>query len=420
MSVKMDIPEEGDDLGIKEDALRLHREARGKIEVKSKVPLRGKEDLSLAYTPGVAEACREIAKDPKMVDVYTSRWNMVAVVSDGSAVLGLGNIGAKAAMPVMEGKSILFKILGGVDAFPICVQTQDPDEIIRIVENLQPTFGGVNLEDISAPNCWYIEQELKKRCDIPIFHDDQHGTAVVVGAAIMNSAKVTGRKMSDLTIVVNGAGAAGVACAKLLLGMGVGDMILCDSRGIVHIDRPDLNPGKQEIARMTNKANRKGSLADALKGFNTFIGVSAPNTVTTEMVKTMEKDTIVFAMANPDPEILPDAAKAGGAKVVGTGRSDFPNQVNNVAGFPGIFRGALDARASDINEPMKIAAAKALAGLVGDSLSVNNVLPDPLDPKIVPAVAVAVAMAAVESGVARVKITAEEAAASARKLTGRG
>lgn len=407
-------------MGIKEDALRLHREARGKIEVRSKVPLRGKEDLSLAYTPGVAEACREIAKNPEMVDVYCSRWNLVAVVSDGSAVLGLGNIGAKAALPVMEGKAILFKILGGVDAFPICVQTQDPEEIVRIVENLQPTFGGVNLEDISAPNCWYVENELKKRCSIPIFHDDQHGTAVVVGAAIMNSAKVTGRKMSDLTVVVNGAGAAGVACAKLLLSIGVGDMILCDSRGIVHKDRTDLNPGKREMAEITNKANRKGKLADALKGFNTFIGVSGPNLVTTDMVKTMEKDAILFAMANPDPEILPDAAKAGGAKVVGTGRSDFPNQVNNVAGFPGIFRGALDARATDINEPMKIAAAKALADLVGDQLSPDMVLPAPLDPRIVPVVAAAVAVAAVESGVARVKITAEEAAASARKLTGRG
>ncbi len=407
-------------MGLKEDALRLHREARGKIEVRSKVPLRGKEDLSLAYTPGVAEACREIARDPETLDIYTSHWNMVAVVSDGSAVLGLGNIGAKAAMPVMEGKSVLFKVLGGVDAFPICVQTQDQEEIVRIVENLVPTFGGINLEDISAPKCWYVENELKKRTNIPIFHDDQHGTAVVVSSAIINSAKVTNRKMSDLSVVVNGAGAAGVAVAKLLLNMGVGDLILCDSRGIVHKDRPDLNPGKREMAEITNKANKKGSLADALKGFNTFIGVSAPNTVTTDMVKTMGKDAIIFAMANPDPEILPDAAKAGGAKVIGTGRSDFPNQVNNVAGFPGIFRGALDARATDINEPMKIAAANALANLIGDELSVDKVLPAPLDPRIVPAVAAAVAVAAVDSGVARVKITAEQAAESARKLTGRG
>ncbi|MCL4534516.1 MAG: NAD-dependent malic enzyme [Bacteroidetes bacterium] len=407
-------------MGLKEDALRLHREARGKIEVHSKVPLNGPADLSLAYTPGVAEACREIARDPELLDTYTSRWNLVAVVSDGSAVLGLGNIGAKAAMPVMEGKSILFKILGGVDAFPICLGTQDQEEIVRTVELLQPTFGGINLEDIAAPKCWYVENELKKRCNIPIFHDDQHGTAVVVSAAIINAAKVTGRKMADLLVVINGAGAAGVAVAKLLLSMGVGDLILCDSRGIIHKDRPDLNPGKREMAEISNRANKKGTLADALKGFNTFIGVSAPNVVTTDMVKTMGKDAILFAMANPDPEILPDAAKAGGAKVVGTGRSDFPNQVNNVSGFPGIFRGALDARATDINEPMKIAAANALANLVGDELSVNKVLPAPLDPRIVPALAAAVAVAAVDSGVARVKITAEEAAASARKLTGRG
>lgn len=407
-------------MGLKEDALRLHREARGKIEVCSKVPLNGPADLSLAYTPGVAEACREIVRDPENLDIYTSRWNMVAVVSDGSAVLGLGNIGAKAAMPVMEGKSILFKILGGVDAFPICLATQDQEEIVRTVELLQPTFGGINLEDISAPKCWYVENELKKRCSIPVFHDDQHGTAVVVGAAIINSAKVTGRKMSDLTVVVNGSGAAGVAVAKLLLSLGVADLILCDSRGIIHKDRPDLNPGKQEMAEVTNKANKKGTLADALKGSNTFIGVSGPNLVTTDMVKTMGKDAILFAMANPDPEILPDAAKAGGAKVIGTGRSDFPNQVNNVAGFPGIFRGALDARATDINEAMKIAAANALANLVSNELSVDKVLPAPLDPRIVPALAAAVAVAAVDSGVARVKITAEEAAASARKLTGRG
>ncbi|GAB4254035.1 MAG: NADP-dependent malic enzyme [Thermoleophilia bacterium] len=388
-------------MNTQERALKLHEEWAGKLEIKSRVPVSSAEDLSLAYTPGVAEPCREIAKDPEKLDLYTRRWNQVAVVSDGSAVLGLGNIGGKAAMPVMEGKSVLFKAFGGVDAFPICVSTQDPDEIVRIVQCLVPTFGGVNLEDIKAPECFYIERRLKETTDIPIFHDDQHGTAVVVLSGIINACKITDRSLEDLHVVVNGAGAAGIACAKLMLDVGVKDLILCDSKGIICSRRDDLNPEKREMLERTNREDRCGTLADALEGANLFLGVSVKDAVTPEMVKSMEKDSIIFAMANPDPEILPADAKAAGAAVAGTGRSDYENQVNNVLGFPGILRGALDVRATDINEDMKIAAAHALADLVGDRLSREFVIPEAFDPRVAPAVAAAVAKAAVDSGIAR-------------------
>lgn len=388
-------------MSIQEKALRLHKEWQGKIETRPRVQVRNADDLTMAYTPGVAEPCKEIHKDPGLVDVYTRRWNLVAVVSDGSAVLGLGNIGARAAMPVMEGKSVLFKSFAGVDAFPICIDSQDIDEIVRTVQLLTPTFGGVNLEDIAAPRCFEIERRLKETTDIPIFHDDQHGTAVVVLSAIINACKITKRELSDLKVVINGAGAAGIACGKLLVDVGVSDVILCDSKGIICSERDDLNAIKKEMLQITNKEDRCGTLADAMEGANCFIGVSVKDAVTPEMVRSMGKDSILFAMANPVPEILPDVARAAGAAVVGTGRSDFPNQVNNVLGFPGIFRGALDVKASDINEAMKIAAAHALAGLVGDRLSPDFVMPEAFDPRVAPAVAMAVARAALESGVAR-------------------
>ncbi|APC07490.1 NAD(P)-dependent malic enzyme [Neomoorella thermoacetica] len=388
-------------MSIQERALNLHREWQGKIETRPRVQVRNADDLTMAYTPGVAEPCKEIHKDPNLVDVYTRRWNLVAVVSDGSAVLGLGNIGARAAMPVMEGKSVLFKSFAGVDAFPICIDSQDVDEIVRTVQLLTPTFGGVNLEDIAAPRCFEIERRLKETTDIPIFHDDQHGTAVVVLSAIINACKITKRELSDLKVVINGAGAAGIACGKLLVDVGVSDVILCDSKGIICSKRDDLNAIKKEMLQITNKEDRCGTLADAMEGANCFIGLSVKDAVTPEMVRSMGKDSILFAMANPVPEILPDVARAAGAAVVGTGRSDFPNQVNNVLGFPGIFRGALDVKASDINDAMKIAAAHALADLVGDRLSADFVMPEAFDPRVAPAVAMAVARAAIESGVAR-------------------
>ncbi|MDN5362588.1 MAG: hypothetical protein PWP70_1635 [Moorella sp. (in: firmicutes)] len=388
-------------MDIRERALHLHKEWQGKIETRPRVQVRNADDLTMAYTPGVAEPCKEINKDPRLVDVYTRRWNQVAVVSDGSAVLGLGNIGARAAMPVMEGKSVLFKSFAGVDAFPICIDSQDVDEIVRTVQLLTPTFGGVNLEDIAAPRCFEIERRLKETTDIPIFHDDQHGTAVVVLSAIINACKITNRELSDLKVVINGAGAAGIACGKLLLDVGAQDVILCDSKGIVSSKRSDLNAIKKEMLKVTNKEDRSGTLADAMVGASCFIGVSVKDAVTPEMVRSMGKGAILFAMANPVPEILPDVARAAGAAVVGTGRSDFPNQVNNVLGFPGIFRGALDVKASDINEAMKIAAAHALADLVGDRLTPEFVMPEAFDPRVAPAVAAAVARAAVESGVAR-------------------
>ncbi|MBU2602702.1 MAG: NADP-dependent malic enzyme [Actinobacteria bacterium] len=388
-------------MNIQEEALQLHTQWRGKIEVVSRVHTGCKHDLSMAYTPGVAEPCREIHRNPELVDVYTRRWNMVAVVSDGSAVLGLGNIGPKAAMPVMEGKAVLFKAFAGVDAFPICLDTQDSDEIVRTVQLLVPSFGGVNLEDISAPRCFDIEKRLKESTDIPIFHDDQHGTAVVCLSGIINACRITGRALSDLHVVVNGAGAAGIACAKLMLDLGVRDVMLVDSKGTVCSEREDLNAVKREMLERTNKNDLCGSLADAMEGSNCFIGVSVKDAVTQDMVRSMEKDAIIFAMANPDPEIMPHLAREAGAAVVGTGRSDFPNQVNNVLGFPGIFRGALDVRATHITENMKIAAAHALADLVGDDLSADHVIPEAFDLRVAPAVAAAVARAAIEDGKAR-------------------
>ena len=388
-------------MNFQEESLKLHEEWAGKIEIKSRVPVTDATDLALAYTPGVAEPCREIAKNPELLDVYTRRWNQVAVVSDGSAVLGLGNIGGRAAMPVMEGKSVLFKAFGGVDAFPICLDTQDPDEIVRVVQALAPTFGGVNLEDIKAPQCFHIERKLKKTMDIPIFHDDQHGTAVVVLSGVINACKITDRGLEDLHVVVNGAGAAGIACAKLMLDAGVKDLILCDSKGIVCSERDDLNEEKREMLQRTNKEDRCGALADAMEGASLFLGVSVKDAVTLQMVQSMQKDPIIIAMANPDPEILPEEAKKAGAAVVGTGRSDFENQVNNVLGFPGIFRGALDVKATDINEAMKLASAHALAESVGDRLARDFVIPEAFDERVAPSVAAAVAKAAIESGIAR-------------------
>ncbi|MDK2821099.1 MAG: hypothetical protein PWP31_1064 [Clostridia bacterium] len=393
-------------LNEQEKALKLHEKWHGKIEIHSRTPLRNPIDLSLAYTPGVAEPCKaickEIHKDPKKVDVYTRRWNLVAVVTDGSAVLGLGNIGPKAGYPVMEGKCVLFKHFAGVDAFPICLDTQDTEEIIKTVQYLLPTFGGINLEDISAPRCFEIERRLKETLCIPVFHDDQHGTAVVTLSGVINACKLTGRELEDLHVVVNGAGAAGIACAKLLLDAGVKDLFVCDSKGIISSKRKDLNEFKKMILKYTNKEDRSGTLKDALVGANCFIGVSVAGAINQEMIRSMEKDPIIFAMANPVPEILPHEALEAGAAVVATGRSDFPNQVNNVLGFPGIFRGALDVKASDINEAMKMAAAKAIADLIDyKDLRPDNIIPSAFDIRVAPNVAAAVAKAAVETGVAQ-------------------
>ncbi len=374
-----------------EKALQLHKEWNGKLETVSKTPVKSREDLSLAYTPGVAEPCKVIAKDPEAAYTYTMKANTVAVVSDGSAVLGLGNIGALAAMPVMEGKAVLFKEFGGVNAVPICLDTQDTEEIIKTVTAIAPAFGGINLEDISAPRCFEIESRLKEILDIPVFHDDQHGTAIVVLAGIINALKVTGRKKEDCKIVINGAGSAGVAITKLLLRYGFPDITMCDITGILSKKSENLNWMQKEMMEVTNLEGKTGTLADALKGADIFVGVSAPNIVTADMVKSMNKDAIIFAMANPVPEIMPDIAKAAGAKVVGTGRSDFPNQVNNVVAFPGIFKGALEGRAAQITEEMKLAAALALANLVPDSeLNENNILPEAFDPKAVEVVSKAV------------------------------
>ena len=383
------------------ESLRLHGEWKGKIEMVTRVPVKTKDDLSLAYTPGVAQPCLEIQKDPSKSYELTRRWNMAAVITDGSAVLGLGDIGPEAGMPVMEGKCVLFKAFGDVDAFPICVKTKDVDEFVETVYNISGSFGGINLEDIAAPRCFEIERKLKEKCDIPIFHDDQHGTAVITLAGLTNALKVVGKKKEDVKIVTSGAGAAAIAITKLLLSAGFRDITMCDRKGAIYQGREGLNWIKTEMAEVTNLSRKAGTLADMLVGADVFIGVSAPNTVTTEMVKTMNKDAIIFACANPTPEIFPDAAKAGGAKVISTGRSDYPNQINNVLAFPGIFRGAFDVRASDINEEMKVAAAEALAGLVGDELSEDYIIPAAFDPRVGPAVAKAVAEAARRSGVAR-------------------
>ena len=384
------------------ESLRLHGEWKGKIEMVTRVPVKTKDDLSLAYTPGVAQPCLEIQKDINKSYELTRRWNMAAVITDGSAVLGLGDIGPEAGMPVMEGKCVLFKAFGDVDAFPICVKTKDVDEFVETVYNISGSFGGINLEDIAAPRCFEIERKLKEKCDIPIFHDDQHGTAVITLAGLTNALKVVGKKKEDVKVVTSGAGAAAIAITKLLLSAGFKDITMCDRKGAIYQGREGLNWIKTEMAEVTNLSRKAGTLADMLVGADVFIGVSAPNTVTTEMVKTMNKDAIIFACANPTPEIFPDAAKAGGARVVSTGRSDYPNQINNVLAFPGIFRGAFDVRASDINEEMKVAAAEALAGLVGDELSEDYIIPAAFDPRVGPAVAKAVAEAARRSGVARI------------------
>lgn len=366
-----------------ETALRMHKQWNGKLETTAKAKVSSREDLAVAYTPGVAEPCKVIAEDPEAAYTYTMKANTIAVVSDGSAVLGLGNIGALAAMPVMEGKAVLFKEFGGVNAVPICLDTQDTEEIIRTVVNIAPAFGGINLEDISAPRCFEIETRLKELLNIPVFHDDQHGTAIVVLAGIINALKVTGKKKEQCRIVVNGAGSAGVAITKLLLRYGFPHITMCDINGIISRDSENLNWMQKEMTKVTNLENRRGTLADALRGADIFVGVSAPGIVSQEMVASMNSDAILFAMANPVPEIMPDLARAAGAKVVGTGRSDFPNQVNNVVAFPGIFRGALEGRAAQITEEMKLAAAEAIAGLVpDDELSENNILPQAFDPRV--------------------------------------
>ena len=384
------------------ESLRLHGEWKGKIEMVTRAPVKTKEDLSLAYTPGVAQPCLEIQKDPSKSYELTRRWNMAAVITDGSAVLGLGNIGPEAGMPVMEGKCVLFKAFGGVDAVPLCVKTHDVEEFVNAVYLMSGSWGGINLEDIAAPRCFEIERKLKEKCDIPIFHDDQHGTAVITLAGLTNALKVVGKKKEDVKIVTSGAGAAAIAITKLLLSAGFQNITMCDRKGAIYAGREGLNWIKEEMAQVTNLEKKAGSLADMLVGADVFIGVSAPGTVTTEMVNTMNRDAIVFACANPTPEIFPDDAKAGGAAVVSTGRSDYPNQINNVLAFPGIFRGAFDVRASDINEEMKMAAAQTLADLVGDDLSAEYIIPAAFDPRVGPAVAKAVADAARKSGVARI------------------
>ena len=389
---------------LAEKALKLHKEKKGKITVNSKLKVENKEDLSLVYTPGVAEPCREIEKDTNKVYDYTSKGNLVAVVSDGTAVLGLGDIGAEASMPVMEGKSVLFKEFGGVDAFPICLNTTDVAEIVETVKRMEPGFGGVNLEDISSPRCVEIENKLKEELNIPVFHDDQHGTAIVVLSGLINAAKFVDKDLENMKVVVNGAGSAGIAISKLLLSIGVKDVIICDIFGILHPGEEKMNQLQAEIAAVTNQEEKTGDLAEALKGADAFIGVSAPNIVSKEMIGTMAEDAVVFAMANPVPEIDPEKAKKGGAKVVGTGRSDYANQVNNVLAFPGVFRGALDVRATDINEDMKIAAAYGIASLINqDELAADYVIPDPFDLRVAEIVAQKVAQAAIDSGVARIK-----------------
>ena len=390
-------------MNIKEKALLAHENWRGKLDIVPKCPITNAEELAIAYTPGVAEPCLRIRDDVELSYQYTGRGNLVAVVTDGSAVLGLGDIGPEAGMPVMEGKCALFKAFGGVNAIPLCIRSHDVDEIVNTVALLAGSFGGVNLEDISAPRCFEIERRLKERCDIPIFHDDQHGTAVITLAGLMNALRLVGKKLEDITVVTSGAGAAGTAIVRLLISLGLKNVIMCDRKGAIYEGREGLNPEKADIARLTNREKKAGSLAEVIRGADVFIGVSAPGALTREMVSTMARDAIIFACANPTPEIFPDEAKAGGARVVATGRSDFPNQVNNVLAFPGIFRGALDARARDINDEMKLAAARALATLVSDDeLCEDYVLPAAFDPRVGPAVAKAVAQAARDSGVARV------------------
>ncbi len=405
-------------MALREDALKLHKDFKGKIAVHSKVPVRDARDLTLAYSPGVAEPCKEIADDPALVNVYTNRPNLVAVVSTGSAVLGLGNIGARAAMPVMEGKGILFKTFGAVDAFPICVDTHDSDKVVEIVKLLEPTFGGINLEDIKAPECFYIEERLKEIYDGLIFHDDQHGTAVVTLAGLINALKVVNKKLEDVKIVINGAGAAGIAIVKLLMSVGLKNVIMCDTQGTIYKGRTSgMNKYKEEIAEKTNLECLKGSLADAAKGADVLIGVSAAGAFTQDMVRSMANNPIIFAQANPVPEIDPQAAKDAGAAVVGTGRSDYPNQVNNVLAFPGIFRGAIDTVANAITEEMKVAAAYAIAEIITpEELSADYVIPKSFDLRVGPAVAASVAKSAMDCGAARVKVDPQEVSDGLRKF----
>lgn len=404
---------------LRDEALHMHKVNQGKLEVQTKVEVKNSEDLSLAYSPGVAEPCKEIHKNKQTVYDYTMKGNMVAVVSDGTAVLGLGDIGAEASMPVMEGKAVLFKSFAGVDAFPICIGSNDIDDIVNTVKLIEPTFGGVNLEDIAAPNCFIIEDRLKKETNIPIFHDDQHGTAIVTAAGLLNALKLVKKSFKEIKVVANGAGAAGIAIINLLNQFGVGEIIMCDSQGAIYDGRPRrMNKVKEIVAKKTNPKKLEGSLEDVIEGADVFIGVSVGGALTESMVRKMNKDPIIFAMANPDPEILPNDAKIAGAKVIGTGRSDFPNQVNNVLAFPGIFRGALDVHATRINEKMKIAAVEAIAGLIDESeLNEDYVIPNPFDARVAPAVAKAVAKAAMESGVARIEVDPEEIAEKTRRLS---
>ncbi|CAH0127778.1 NAD-dependent malic enzyme [Peribacillus sp. Bi96] len=403
---------------LREEALHMHRLNQGKLETVSKVQVRNAEDLSLAYSPGVAEPCKEIYDKPETVYDYTMKGNTVAVISDGTAVLGLGNIGPEAALPVMEGKAVLFKSFAGVDSFPICLKTTDVDKIVETVKLLEPTFGGVNLEDIAAPNCFEIEERLKKEMNIPVFHDDQHGTAIVTVAGLVNALRLVNKSISEIKVVANGAGAAGIAIIKLLYSYGVRDIIMCDTKGAIYEGRSSgMNEIKEQVAKVTNRNKLSGPLESVIHDADVFIGVSAAGALTKEMVSTMNRDAIIFAMANPDPEIMPEEAKAAGAKVVGTGRSDFPNQVNNVLAFPGIFRGALDVRATHINEKMKVAAVQAIAGLIEENeLNEDYVIPAPFDARVAPAVAAAVAKAAMETGVARIHVDPEEIKEKTRKL----
>ena len=404
---------------LRDEALHMHKVNKGKLSIQSKVPVRNANDLSLAYSPGVAEPCKEIYDRQETVYDYTMKGNMVAVVSNGSAVLGLGNIGPEAALPVMEGKSVLFKSFAGVESFPICLAATDIDDIVNTVKFMEPTFGGVNLEDIAAPDCFIIEERLKKETNIPIFHDDQHGTAIVTVAGLINALKLVNKSFSDIKVVANGAGAAGIAIIKLLYSFGVRDMVMCDSKGAIFEGRSyGMNDVKERVASFTNKDKQEGSLSEILEGADVFIGVSVADALSKEMVEKMNDDAIIFAMANPTPEIMPDDAKDAGAKVIGTGRSDFPNQVNNVLAFPGIFRGALDVRATRINERMKVAAANAIASLISDNeLNEDYVIPAPFDARVAPIVASSVAKAAMDSGVARIHLDPEEIAEKTRRLT---
>lgn len=407
------------DQGLKEAALELHRRHAGKIALQPKVPVRNLEDLALAYSPGVAEPCRRIHADAESVFTYTARANTVAVVSNGTAVLGLGNIGPAAALPVMEGKALLFKAFAGIDAWPICLDARTVDEMAAAVKMLAPTFGGFNLEDIAAPACFELEETLRRQLDLPVFHDDQHGTAIVVLAGLINVARATGRPLASLRVVVNGAGASGIACSKLLLDMGVRDLILCDTSGAIYAGRQEnMNRFKKEIAQLSNPQRLQGGLAEVLKGADVFLGLSQANVLSTEMVRSMAPNPVIFALANPDPEIRPDLAREAGATVIATGRSDYPNQVNNVLAFPGVFRGALDTRSTCVNEAMKRAAAEAIAGLVTEAeLTAGIVIPHSFDPRVAPSVAAAVARAAMETGVARLQISPEAVAERCRKLT---